>query len=114
MATSMPGADGGNWRFSDGAAASARGVQETDADAVESSRSALDHFAGYHARPRSTGELLAAVGLGESAGVRVERLSGGRRRRLAVALGVHGGPDLLFLDEPTTGMDPVAGRGSGI
>ena len=73
-------------------------------------RETLDHFAGYHGRPRPTGELLAAVGLEESAGVRVERLSGGQRRRLAVALGVQGRPELLFLDEPTTGMDPVARR----
>ena len=73
-------------------------------------RETLDHFAGYHREPRPTGELLAAVGLEESAGVRVERLSGGQRRRLAVALGVQGRPELLFLDEPTTGMDPVARR----
>jgi ABC-2 type transport system ATP-binding protein len=73
-------------------------------------RETLDHFAGYHGQPRPTGDLLAAVGLEESAGVRVERLSGGQRRRLAVALGVQGRPELLFLDEPTTGMDPVARR----
>jgi ABC-2 type transport system ATP-binding protein len=73
-------------------------------------RETLDHFAGYHARSGSTEELLAAVGLEESAGVRVQRLSGGQRRRLAVALGVQGRPELLFLDEPTTGMDPVARR----
>jgi ABC-2 type transport system ATP-binding protein len=73
-------------------------------------RETLDHFAGYHGQARPTGELLAAVGLDESAGVRVERLSGGQRRRLAVALGVQGRPELLFLDEPTTGMDPVARR----
>src|SRR4051794_4553461 len=73
-------------------------------------RETLDHFAGYHGQSRTTEELLAAVGLEESAGVRVERLSGGQRRRLAVALGVQGRPELLFLDEPTTGMDPVARR----
>src|SRR3954466_8732319 len=73
-------------------------------------RETLDHFAGYHGRSRPTADLLAAVGLEESAGVRGERLSGGRRRRLAVALGVQGRPELLFLDEPTTGMDPVARR----
>ena len=67
-------------------------------------RETLDHFAGYHAVSRPTAELLSAVGLAESAGVRVERLSGGQRRRLAVALGVQGRPELLFLDEPTTGM----------
>ncbi|MGY1751682.1 ABC transporter ATP-binding protein [Blastococcus sp. SYSU D01042] len=73
-------------------------------------RETLDHFAGYHGARRPTDELLAAVGLAESAAVRVERLSGGQRRRLAVALGVQGHPELLFLDEPTTGMDPVARR----
>lgn len=59
---------------------------------------------------RPTGELLEAVGLQGSAGTRIARLSGGQRRRLAVALGVQGRPELVFLDEPTTGMDPVARR----
>ena len=73
-------------------------------------REALDHFAAYHSRPRSTADLLDAVGLAGQAGTRVARLSGGQRRRLAVALGVQGDPELVFLDEPTTGMDPVARR----
>jgi ABC-2 type transport system ATP-binding protein len=73
-------------------------------------RETLDHFAGYHALTRPTDELLVAVGLTASAAVRVERLSGGQRRRLAVALGVQGRPELVVLDEPTTGMDPVARR----
>jgi ABC-2 type transport system ATP-binding protein len=70
-------------------------------------RETLDHFAAYTATPRSTGDLLEAVGLNGQAGTRVGRLSGGQRRRLAVALGVQGRPDLVFLDEPTTGMDPA-------
>lgn len=73
-------------------------------------REALDHFARYHALPRPAGELLAATGLEATAGTRVSALSGGQRRRLAVALGVQGRPELVFLDEPTTGMDPVARR----
>ena len=73
-------------------------------------REILDHFAVYHAAPRPTDDLVAAVGLEEKVGTRVGRLSGGQRRRLAVALGVQGRPELVFLDEPTTGMDPVARR----
>jgi ABC-2 type transport system ATP-binding protein len=70
----------------------------------------LDHYAHYHAAPVPRGELLAAVGLAEAAQRRLDKLSGGQRRRLEVALGVQGRPELLFLDEPTTGMDPVARR----
>jgi ABC-2 type transport system ATP-binding protein len=73
-------------------------------------REILDHFSGYHATPRPTAELVAAVGLEKKVGTRIGRLSGGQRRRLAVALGVQGRPELVFLDEPTTGMDPVARR----
>lgn len=73
-------------------------------------REALDHFASYHAAPRATDELIAMVGLQERARARVPALSGGQRRRLDVALGVQGRPELLFLDEPTTGFDPSARR----
>ncbi|CCG01832.1 ABC transporter, ATPase [Blastococcus saxobsidens DD2] len=74
-------------------------------------RETLDHFAGYRGRSRPTDELLDTVGLAGQAATRVGALSGGQRRRLAVALGVQGAPELLFIDEPTTGMDPVARRG---
>jgi ABC-2 type transport system ATP-binding protein len=61
-------------------------------------------------RPWDTDELIAAVGLGPHAGKRVGQLSGGQRRRLDVAIGIVGRPELLFLDEPTAGFDPEARR----
>ncbi len=61
-------------------------------------------------RPRDVDELLSAVGLGDAARQRVSRLSGGQRRRLDVAIGIVGRPELLFLDEPTAGFDPEARR----
>lgn len=61
-------------------------------------------------RPWPPDELIAAVGLADHAGVRIGRLSGGQRRRLDVAIGIVGRPELLFLDEPTAGFDPEARR----
>ncbi|MEV4621529.1 ABC transporter ATP-binding protein [Asanoa sp. NPDC049573] len=68
----------------------------------------LGHLAGYYPRPWPVDRLLAAVGLTEQAGQKIRTLSGGQRRRLDVAIGVVGRPDVLFLDEPTAGFDPVA------
>ena len=68
------------------------------------------HFAGYFPRPRPAGEVIELVGLGGKERSRVATLSGGQRRRLDVALGIVGDPQLLFLDEPTTGFDPEARR----
>ncbi len=68
------------------------------------------HFAGYYPHPRDVGEVIDAVGLAEKRTTRGGQLSGGQRRRLDVALGIIGGPELLFLDEPTTGFDPQARR----
>jgi ABC-2 type transport system ATP-binding protein len=68
------------------------------------------HFARYYARPRDPAEVIDLVGLTEKAGARTKALSGGQRRRLDVALGVIGDPELLLLDEPTTGFDPAARR----
>ncbi|MFG2865160.1 ABC transporter ATP-binding protein [Streptomyces sioyaensis] len=70
----------------------------------------LQHFATYYPNPRDPAELLALVGLTKQAGRQVNHLSGGQRRRLDVALAIVGRPELLFLDEPTTGFDPEARR----
>jgi ABC-2 type transport system ATP-binding protein len=100
-----PARGGRAWRARVGVVSQAEGAaQELTV------REILDHFARYHAAPRPTAELVTAVGLEEKVGTRIGRLSGGQRRRLAVALGVQGRPELVFLDEPTTGMDPVARR----
>ncbi|NYF43206.1 ABC transporter ATP-binding protein [Streptosporangium sandarakinum] len=73
-------------------------------------RELLAHVGEFYDRPRDPDELLAALGLAEQAAQRVSRLSGGQRRRLDVGLGIMGRPELLFLDEPTTGFDPEARR----
>jgi ABC-2 type transport system ATP-binding protein len=75
-------------------------------------REVLELFGGYYPAPRATGEVIDLVGLGEKAGARIKTLSGGQQRRLDLALGLVGDPDLLFLDEPTTGFDPSARRRS--
>ncbi len=67
-------------------------------------------YRGYYPTPRDADELLDLVGLTEQADVRVRRLSGGQRRRLDMAVALCGDPELLFLDEPTTGFDPEARR----
>ena len=73
-------------------------------------REALTRTAAYYPKPRGVDEVIDLVGLGAQAATRVRRLSGGQQRRLDLALAVVGGPDLLFLDEPTTGFDPSARR----
>lgn len=73
-------------------------------------RESLRHFARYYPNPRDVDELLEAVGLTEKADAKLKSLSGGQQRRVDVALGIVGRPQLLFLDEPTTGFDPKARR----
>jgi ABC-2 type transport system ATP-binding protein len=68
------------------------------------------HFASFYPRPRDPEEAIELTGLTAKAGSRISSLSGGQTRRLDVALGIVGRPELLFLDEPTTGFDPEARR----
>lgn len=70
----------------------------------------VSHFANYYENPKDVDQVISAVGLTEKIKSRVHQLSGGQRRRLDVALGIIGSPELLFLDEPTTGFDPEARR----
>src|SRR5918992_1851617 len=67
-------------------------------------------FAGYYAKPRDVDEVVDLVGLAEKRDARVKTLSGGLQRRLDLGLALVGDPDLVFLDEPTTGFDPAARR----
>jgi ABC-2 type transport system ATP-binding protein len=69
-------------------------------------------YAGYSPRARRPDELLELVGLSAQSKTRVKKLSGGQRRRLDLAIALAGDPELLFLDEPTTGFDPSARRGA--
>jgi ABC-2 type transport system ATP-binding protein len=73
-------------------------------------RELVRHFAGFYPAPRDPDEVIESVGLTEQSGTRAGALSGGQRRRLDVGLGIVGDPELLFLDEPTTGFDPQARR----
>jgi ABC-2 type transport system ATP-binding protein len=87
-------------------------LQGTSTHPHLSALEAVQLFAGYYRRPRDPADLIAQVGLEAAAGQRVRTLSGGQRRRLDLALALVGSPELLFLDEPTTGFDPEARRGA--
>jgi len=100
-----PARAGAEWRARIGVV-----LQDSEVQRLLTVREALTLFAGYYPAPRPVEETIALVGLGEQADRRGARLSGGQRRRLDVALALIGDPDLLFLDEPTTGFDPAARR----
>jgi ABC-2 type transport system ATP-binding protein len=85
-------------------------LQGTAAHPHLTAREAIELYAGYYPRPGDPAELLERVGLADDADRRVRTLSGGQRRRLDLALALAGTPELLFLDEPTTGFDPEARR----
>jgi ABC-2 type transport system ATP-binding protein len=87
-------------------------LQECRLPSLLTVRESLTMYAGYYPAPRSVDETIDLVGLGDAANQRNSRLSGGQQRRLDVALALIGDPELLFLDEPTTGFDPAARRGA--
>jgi ABC-2 type transport system ATP-binding protein len=85
-------------------------LQECAVEPYLSVREVIDLRRGYYPKPLTTAEVIDLVGLGDRADTRVRRLSGGLQRRLDLALALIGDPELIFLDEPTTGFDPSARR----
>jgi ABC-2 type transport system ATP-binding protein len=85
-------------------------LQSTGVDPFLTVRETVEQYAGYYPAPRNVDEVVELVGLAEKRTTRVNKLSGGQQRRLDVAVALAGDPDLLFLDEPTTGFDPNARR----
>ena len=85
-------------------------LQSTTLEPVLTVRESLQQYAGYYRNPRDVDEVIGLVGLEEQSGTRARKLSGGQQRRLDVGIALVGDPDLLFLDEPTTGFDPSARR----
>ncbi|CAN5480832.1 ABC transporter ATP-binding protein [soil metagenome] len=100
-----PGKGGLDWKARLGIV-----LQSTGESGAVTVREQLTHFAGYYPNPRNVDEVIAAVGLEDKQKTLIRKLSGGQRRRVDVALGIIGRPELLFLDEPTTGFDPEARR----
>ena len=85
-------------------------LQETAVEDQLTVKEAIDIYGSMYPKRRPTGDLIEIVGLEEKTDARIKALSGGQRRRLELALGIVGDPDLIFLDEPTTGFDPSARR----
>ncbi len=100
-----PARAGGEWREEIGVVLQSSAMYETLTPAEM-----LRLFAGYYRKPRPVDEVIELVGLQEKRDERVRRLSGGQRRRLDLGLALVGDPELIFLDEPTTGFDPAARR----
>jgi ABC-2 type transport system ATP-binding protein len=87
-------------------------LQELAVEPYFTVRQVLTRNAGFYPHPRQVDEVIDIVGLAEKRDARVKTLSGGQQRRLDVGLGIVGNPELLFLDEPTTGLDPSGRRGT--
>ena len=87
-------------------------LQESEPDGDLTALETLELYAAYYRNPRVPGEVLELVGLGSHGDQRTDKLSGGQQRRLDLALALIGNPELVFLDEPTTGFDPSARRES--
>ena len=86
-------------------------VLQSTSDAAELTvAETVHHFSHYYSKPKDPDAVIELVGLTEKRDAKIRTLSGGQRRRLDVALGIIGSPEILFLDEPTTGFDPEARR----
>ncbi|GIE77812.1 ABC transporter [Actinoplanes philippinensis] len=100
-----PGTAGSAWRTRIGIV-----LQDADDAADLTVREMVRHIGGFYPEPRTADEVIELVGLSAKRNSKIRTLSGGQRRRVDVALGIVGRPELLFLDEPTTGFDPEARR----